>query len=657
MRVWFLAACLVLAAHAEATTFYVSKSGNDSNSCTTAQSTTLANEKLSITAGIACLASGDTLLVRTGTYNEVFMNPSISSGSAGAYTRIAAFPGTSSPSERDPSLAGPPAGWDAVWVTPSSGTGAASYVWYFQANQQYLEIDGINTNGLDAEYGVFKVDSAGAGFNPHHIRYKNAEIQYGSNNPAGVSNAFLYSALENTQSFIGGNESINLNIHADVGGVQSGNVIGYTHYIVSSDNVVAGCNLHHSGSSAVQVNNDHGSRAQRNIIRNNWIHDILLAYNNSGFFAYWGIITDVDDDTTIYNNVLWNIGLAGGNQLIGMNIFSSVRTLVYNNTLYGINSGNDIGIYVGTSSSGTVTRNNIAYNFNTDYSPSSGSATEDHNLFANPGFVNAAGHDFRLASTGSGAYNTGLFIALVATDVLGLARPQGGTYDMGAYEFGAASDPYITPAAGAVVASAAFTGTSGTNLTAYTADIGGNFFQHPSAPAVMAISTANRARLTDTNVAFYYTAAAASTNEYDVSATVRVVSLAGNDYKLFGRFVTTAYTGIHVYYNIADSTFYLSEYVDGVGETVLVSAAMTLTPSTSYAWRLKLRAGSISFDVDGTQILYTTTVPITVIGKSGIGGYSATTPSDAVGLHFDDFTITDLFSVAPTLTRMRLRWK
>lgn len=652
----FLGALLfvLVAQSAHAATYYVSKAGSDAHSCSTTDSA--GTNKVSIAAGIACLSSGDTLLVHTGTYNEVFNNPSIASGSAGAYTRIAAYPGTNSPGERDPSLAGPPAGWESVWVTPASGVGALNYIYYFQANQQYIEFDGINANGLDAEYGVFKIDSAGTGNNPHHIRYKNAEIQYGSNNPVGVGNAFLFAVLPSFQAFIGGNETINLNIHADVGGVQSGDVIGYTHYINSSDNIVAGCNLHNAGSAAVQVNNDHDSRAQRNIIRNNWIHDVVLTYFS--FNAYWGIITDVDDNTQIYNNVIWNIGLNNGDQILGMNIYGSVGAKVYNNTLYGINGSSDIGIYIDPRSSSTTVQNNISYNYATPYSNSGTSTTQDHNLFGtNPLFVNASTHDFRLG-TGSPAINTGATIASVTTDAVGLARPQATVYDMGAYEVGGIDIPYITPAAGTVVASASFTGSSGLALTSYTAETGGIFHQHGSLSGTMVLDTANRARLNDTNVAFDYVTAMATTSEYDVASTVRVLTLAGGDYKLYARCLTAAFTGLQVYYNIADSTFYLISFVDGGAVTTLGMYTVALTPSTSNVWTLKVRNGAIGFDLDGTQIIYTTNVPITITGVSGIGGYSPTAPSDSVGLHFDTFTITDVMASAPTtVTRARLRFK
>src|SRR5262249_36329305 len=48
--------------------YYLAKTVSDSPSCTQAQ--TQAAPKLTIAAGIACLAAGDTLNIKAGTYNE-----------------------------------------------------------------------------------------------------------------------------------------------------------------------------------------------------------------------------------------------------------------------------------------------------------------------------------------------------------------------------------------------------------------------------------------------------------------------------------------------------------------------------------------------------------------------------------------------------------
>ena len=49
-------------------------------------------------------------------------------------------------------------------------------------------------------------------------------------------------------------------------------------------------------------------------------------------------------------------------------------------------------------------------------------------------FVNAAAHNYRLAP-GSLAINAGVSISSVTKDRIGVSRPQGAYWDVGAYEF------------------------------------------------------------------------------------------------------------------------------------------------------------------------------------------------------------------------------
>ena len=49
-------------------TYYVAKTGSDNNSCSQAQSQL--TPKLTIAAGVRCLAAGDSLQIRSGTYDE-----------------------------------------------------------------------------------------------------------------------------------------------------------------------------------------------------------------------------------------------------------------------------------------------------------------------------------------------------------------------------------------------------------------------------------------------------------------------------------------------------------------------------------------------------------------------------------------------------------
>src|SRR5215831_14727389 len=76
---------------AEAVTYYVATTGSDSNPGT------VAAPFKTIAKASQALASGDTLYIRAGTYPESMTNHSngfvFRSGTAGAYTRYAAYPG------------------------------------------------------------------------------------------------------------------------------------------------------------------------------------------------------------------------------------------------------------------------------------------------------------------------------------------------------------------------------------------------------------------------------------------------------------------------------------------------------------------------------------------------------------------------------------
>ncbi|MEZ4270806.1 MAG: DUF1565 domain-containing protein [Myxococcota bacterium] len=146
-----LISLLITSSSASAATFYVAKNGNDNNSGT------LAQPFLTIAQGIAALGSGDTLLIRTGVYNEsiitgwpVYQN--LASGTSWTNaTTIAAY--------QD----------EEVILRPYGGGGIID----FKSDEpsgflQYVIIDRLILDGINA--GSVGVNIQGG---PHHIRLQN----------------------------------------------------------------------------------------------------------------------------------------------------------------------------------------------------------------------------------------------------------------------------------------------------------------------------------------------------------------------------------------------------------------------------------------------------------------------------------------------------
>lgn len=404
LGVLFLIAYVSSGGVAHAATYYVSKAGNNSNSGTESL------PFLTIGHGVSRMVAGDTLLIRGGVYAESLINNVPSGTSWTSKVQIAAYPG------------------ETVWMRPTSG----EYVIYLDQTQQYIEFDGINLDNANCQYGIVKIEGWSGG-NPHHIRFKNAELVYSGDgiNNQGLNGSHAVIATASAAGIVGGNEFINLTVH----GHGDPGDFAYAYYIQSSDNLIEGGNIYDTGGYGIQLYNGYGYALNNNIIRRNVIHDIVTSADT----RFAGVIVASGSGTKLYNNLVYGIAGNPGTGSAGIYLYAGSATEVYNNTVYG---GTADGIAIESTAPNAIVRNNISYNnAGGNYRNSSGSTTAANNLIGiNPSFVNAGAGDFRPQS-GSPAIDAAIAISLVTTDFAGTLRPQGNAYDIGAYEFRVSQSP------------------------------------------------------------------------------------------------------------------------------------------------------------------------------------------------------------------------
>jgi hypothetical protein len=404
------------------TTYYVATTGNNANPGTSgAPFQTLAHL-------LTVMAAGDLGLVAPGTYAE-----SLSSFPAGTNWSAAITVRAQDAANRP------------VIQPPVSGASEYRCLYFQSSSNAYIEFDGFVLDGVNTNPDAVKITNGA-----NHIRLRNCEI----------TNAQRQGVL--TSGGSGFNEF--LNCHAHHNGTDTGLDHGF--YISTDHNLIDGCEFDHNAGYGLQVYDSGGTAAHDNTVRNCISHDQAVKH---------GMVISSGSNNVAYNNVCY------GNASGGIHVnYCAVSTGIYNNTLTG-NSGP--GLEIGSGSTGAVARNNILVGNSSALSNSGTSTTSDHNLLSgSASFVDATAHDYRLQS-GSAAIDAGATIALVTTDLLGVTRPQGTAYDLGAYEYQAAPATYtltLTPGTnGSAVASPSGpTYSAGNSVTVTATPSTGYTFDH-----------------------------------------------------------------------------------------------------------------------------------------------------------------------------------
>jgi len=377
-------------------TYYVATNGSDSTTCTQAQNQS--TPKRRIAAGVACLTAGDTLYVRSGTYDEhldsnVTVIPSGTSWSNPV--TIAAY------------------GNETVTIMPLSQGGVINIANSpLNPNLQYIIFRGLIFDGSNGDTAI-SVGSNGA----NHIRFVNVEAR---NAGAATTSRGTGVFVSHGGSFI---EFINGSVH-DNGKVPGGRPPDafYGFYVEGTDCLVEGTRIFNNGGYGIHNYSGYGSQyASRNTYRYNYIHD------NGAYFGQnsAGLLLTTGTGNIAYGNVIYN------NSSYGLQVGDAT---VYNNTV----TGNTYGVGIGNQ---LIFKNNIVYG-NTSlqfYVTGGNSVTYGNNLcstsqfgcatVANPSFTDPTNSNYNLQPS-SPAINAG-----TSSIGAGATWPYNGTApDIGALE-------------------------------------------------------------------------------------------------------------------------------------------------------------------------------------------------------------------------------
>jgi parallel beta-helix repeat protein len=355
------------------------------------------------------LSAGDTLYIRGGTYAEQLnVSGPGKTGAAGQWLTIAGYPGEKVIIRP----AGPMAGYGAVRSRGDIG-------WVRFDN---LDIDGVN---LSENEGWI--------------------IAYGAHDIT-INNVRIYNQYYNGLFVDADNITVQ---NSELRDPRTDCVSGHRYYGIyfhnGANGLIQNNNIHRNAGGGIQVyqDNNGSQKPTRNLtIRNNTIHD----NNFCSTSPIGGIIIDKAtsgieiSNTQIYNNLIYKNGSLPGHyagMCDGITVSTTgTGTKIWNNTIYG-NDG--YGVRVHGSVTDTAVQNNIIYGNTVGNTYLGGINTNaDHNVTTNPSFVDVAKADFRLQS-GSGAIDAGVTLSIIKADFAGAARPQGLTFDIGAYEVGTRS--------------------------------------------------------------------------------------------------------------------------------------------------------------------------------------------------------------------------
>lgn len=337
---------------------------------------------------------------------------------------------------------------DTGWVS-TMGDGQANFTGALIFNSGYWTVDGQAGagDGSVTAYGFSVLTGQGSsacdmeGTSGTHLT--NIIVQYCE--LAGVTNLgdftytsgtkpLVFSFTDNCTAhhcYIHGGESL---IDTESGGSTAAASTG-----ISISNCI--CAASRSIAASFHANVAYMTACSFGVFANNLVYN----YNAEGFFVT-GFEATVTD-WKIYGNVFYSTG-AGEDSPRGIELrqdYSYQRIVAINNTFVNLGTGGymDRTAETGNTCSGCAATNNLSYGSPNEQGNSTFSNNTDDSVNR---FVSLAGFDFRLTAGLAG-------LSLAApynVDVLGNTRAGDGTWDRGAYEYGAALSSTVLTVSGTV---------------------------------------------------------------------------------------------------------------------------------------------------------------------------------------------------------------
>jgi len=341
MKKLFLLCFLLLAVPAEAAVYWASTTGNGAT-CGTTGTGDPGSGYTTLAKGVTCLAAGDTLNLKGGTYPDSNRIVTNSGSSFSNPITIKSAPGE---------------------VVTFTGTLPIDV---YSGSFSYVIIDGSNGNTTPCSTGACTTniifDGALGGSNittnlAHHIRWKGVEIKN------MTVSGFQTNGI--------GHELINSRVHNNGTVTISGTPQDHGMYLGAQDSIIDGNDIYSNCGAGIQAYSGTNMSANNNLIlRNNLIR------TNGTCGSMHAIIVAAGTGMKIYTNVVYSNNGAG----ITVYNIGANGTVVYNNTVYG-NAQAGLWLFPGPAATGTVWRNNIsANNAGSNIDWSAGSVTSSNNL-------------------------------------------------------------------------------------------------------------------------------------------------------------------------------------------------------------------------------------------------------------------------------------